>query len=445
MMKMNKFDVVVVGGGLTGLTASIYLAEAGLSVVLIEKAKSLGGKASTVNKKGALINMGVHALYHGGVTEEILNELNVKLEGNFPSQSGASASIIWNNKVYKLPTNLSQFISAQLFTFSEKIEMVHIMMKLRKINTERLGAISLKEWAEKEISKPTVRNVIYSISRANSFVPYPELHLAGPAIRQLQRTFNGQGFYVDNGWGQIIDKLKEKAIGLGVTIIRKNVIEIIHDKKVQQICFADGTTMDTNTVLVSAGGLKETCKLIKEVEKTSLQKWYHESHPIIAACLDIVLRQLPDSSRDFVAGFWIDQPIFFNNPTLFAKHGREDVVIIHVTKHLGSEDANPTRDKQELEHAMDTVHPRWREEEIDRQFLPRITVTHDFCSVDKFGRILGPEVPEIEGLYVAGDWTENGEMLTDAVFASARRAARTIIQSRNEAITKWTQESSIQH
>jgi phytoene dehydrogenase-like protein len=314
-------------------------------------------------------------------------------------------------------------------------------MKLKKINIERLGAISLKEWAEKEISKPKVRNVIYSISRANSFVPYPELHLAGPAIRQLQRTFNGQGFYVDNGWGQIIDKLKEKAIQLGVTIIHKNVVEITHEKKVQQICFADGERMETNIVLVSAGGLKETCKLIEKAEKTSLQEWYYESHLITAACLDIVLRQLPDSSRDFVAGFWIDQPIFFNNPTLFAKHGREDVVIIHVTKHLGADDTNPTRDKQELEHAMDTVHPGWREEEIARQFLPRITVTHDFCSVDKFGRILGPEVPEIEGLYVAGDWTESGEMLADAVFTSARRAARAIIQSRNEAKSKWTMKS----
>lgn len=33
---MKKFDVAIVGGGMAGLSASIYLAKAGLSVVVFE-------------------------------------------------------------------------------------------------------------------------------------------------------------------------------------------------------------------------------------------------------------------------------------------------------------------------------------------------------------------------------------------------------------------------
>jgi hypothetical protein len=34
----------------------------------------------------------------------------------------------------------------------------------------------------------------------------------------------------------------------------------------------------------------------------------------------------------------------------------------------------------------------------------------------------GPAVPEIQGLYVAGEWASHGEVLVDAATASAKRA-----------------------
>ena len=34
---MNTFDVAIIGGGLAGLTASIYLAKAGKKVIVLEK------------------------------------------------------------------------------------------------------------------------------------------------------------------------------------------------------------------------------------------------------------------------------------------------------------------------------------------------------------------------------------------------------------------------
>ena len=40
-------DVVVVGGGMAGLSAACYLARAGVAVTLFEKAASLGGRAAT--------------------------------------------------------------------------------------------------------------------------------------------------------------------------------------------------------------------------------------------------------------------------------------------------------------------------------------------------------------------------------------------------------------
>ncbi|TMV48569.1 FAD-dependent oxidoreductase [Paenibacillus mesophilus] len=421
---MGQYDAVIIGGGLTGLTASIYLARAGLSVMILEKTNQLGGRALTIKKSGASLNLGVHALYRDGAGEAILRELGVELKGAYPP---ASAGAMWNNRIYPLPSKPLELITSRLFSFSEKIELARLMLKLSKIDSKQIGQISLKEWAEQEIRYPMLRHVVYSVSRANSFVPHPELHLAGSAVRQLQQTFGGKAFYIDGGWGTLVDDLRERAIRAGVAIIRqKKVVEVEHDGTVRRIRCTDGDTIETPHVVITAGP-KEAYDLIKNASSTSMAKWKVAAKPIRAACLDLVLHRLPDRGSNFVAGFWLDQPIFYNSPSTVAKLSDDGSIVIHLIKHLGMNESHPEADLLQLEKAMDLVQPGWRKEEMSRQFLPNLAVAHDFNTVDKSGVYNGPAIPEIHGLYVAGDWTGRGELLADASFASAKRAAQAII------------------
>lgn len=427
---MRSYDVVIVGGGMTGLTASIYLAKAGLSVVVLDQAKQVGGRALTVNKNGALLNLGVHALYQDGAGEAVLNELGIKLKGaNPPALAGA----IWNNQIHALPSQPLQLITSKLFSFSEKAELTRLMLKLGKIDPRGIGQISLKEWAEREIKHPKIRDVVYSVSRANSFVPHPELHRAGPAVRQLQRTFGGKAFYIDGGWGTLVDDLKELALITGVKIIhRKKVLEIEHHETVHYIRCRDGDLFKAQSILIAAGP-NEAYNLVKHADQTSLAKWKNTAKPIRAACLDLVLRRLPAGGSNFISGFWLDQPIFYNAPSSVAKLSDDGSVIIHLVKHLGMNKPNPEADLLQIEQAMDLVQPGWRKDEIARQFLPNLTVVHSFNTTDISGIHPGPAVPEINGLYVAGDWAGHDEMLADASFASAKRAAEAIIADNRKA------------
>jgi len=48
--KLNIKEFLVIGGGITGMTAAIEAAECGIPVILIEKESYLGGQAIGMNR-----------------------------------------------------------------------------------------------------------------------------------------------------------------------------------------------------------------------------------------------------------------------------------------------------------------------------------------------------------------------------------------------------------
>ena len=47
MSKIDKYDVIIIGGGHNGLTAAAYLSKAGKKVLVLERRHVLGGAAVT--------------------------------------------------------------------------------------------------------------------------------------------------------------------------------------------------------------------------------------------------------------------------------------------------------------------------------------------------------------------------------------------------------------
>src|SRR6267378_8695558 len=81
-------NVVIVGGGIAGLAASIYLARGGRTVTLFEKRRYLGGRAVTHLRHGYRFNLGPHAFYRSGPGAHVLRELGIPIRGGSPRGSG---------------------------------------------------------------------------------------------------------------------------------------------------------------------------------------------------------------------------------------------------------------------------------------------------------------------------------------------------------------------
>jgi phytoene dehydrogenase-like protein len=79
-MAEYRYDTVVVGGGVAGLTATVYLARAGQKVLLIEKNSECGGLVNTFARNGFRFDAGVRALLDAGIIFTMLKDLGIDLE-----------------------------------------------------------------------------------------------------------------------------------------------------------------------------------------------------------------------------------------------------------------------------------------------------------------------------------------------------------------------------
>ena len=60
--KVDKYDVIIVVSGISGLNCAKKLSAAGLKVLVIEKSNSVGGRIKTGSVNGFKLNRGFHVL-----------------------------------------------------------------------------------------------------------------------------------------------------------------------------------------------------------------------------------------------------------------------------------------------------------------------------------------------------------------------------------------------
>lgn len=75
-----KYDALVVGGGMAGLTASAYLSKSGVKTLLCEKEGILGGLVRTFERNGFFYDGGIRAFENSGIFLPMLKKLGIKME-----------------------------------------------------------------------------------------------------------------------------------------------------------------------------------------------------------------------------------------------------------------------------------------------------------------------------------------------------------------------------
>ena len=77
--KTGAYDTIIVGGGIAGLTAAAFVADAGHTVLLCEKEDTLGGLVNSFERDGFVWDAGIRAFEDSGIILPMLKSLGIDL------------------------------------------------------------------------------------------------------------------------------------------------------------------------------------------------------------------------------------------------------------------------------------------------------------------------------------------------------------------------------
>jgi phytoene dehydrogenase-like protein len=423
-------DVGIIGGGIAGLTAAALLCKAGKTVSVFERTGHVGGRAQTQTLDGFHFNLGPHALYRGGYASLVLNELGISIEEDKVGSSGSYA--VSGGALHVLPAGPVSMMTTDLFSLRSRLEALGFLARLPRIDRRPFIGATVNQWLQTAIEREDVRNFVRALVRVSSYCDAPDEMSAGAAIEQLQLVLQNGVAYLNGGWQSLVDRVQQVAQRSGCKIhTSASVLHVeLNSGRDLGIRFNDGNLIRTGAVIVAVPP-KAAATVLGAGGGLRLQRWIHNSTPILAASLDIGLRTLPRPDRTFALG--IDAPLYLSVHSRWAELAPKPASLVHVAKYLSKvPEGQQDTDRRELEQLMDLVHPGWKQHVIHQRFLPRLTVTHALAGARGGGLEGRPAVdePAIPNVYLAGDWVGNEGMLADAAFASARRAAQLIIGSR---------------
>lgn len=415
----QKWDAVIIGGGLAGYTAANYLTMEGLSVLLLEKAKRVGGRAQTTKTKGQYFNLGPHALYKKGLAKPILDELGIRLSGKSPALGGL---LIDGNAEFTAPFNPAGVFSTNFLSAKERVEWLWFIVKLNRIDPRKLTGLTFSEWLGGTGYSKNVKTLIMLLGKLATYCDAPETAETKVILSHLKAVMSGV-IYLDGGWQTMVDQLHNRAVISGVevrTSANVNKITPLEDDNLE-VTLASGEMFYAKHV-ISTAAPTDLARMVDSSADFRERSFLAGTTPVTGAALDVALTRLPDPKRLFAMS--LSDSLYYSVHSNYARLSDDGTaVVLHVFHyHAPGKAPDPNKLKQRLEQFLDQLQPGWREFKITSRFMPHLTVNQRLPRVGDEQHLLRAET-SIPGLYIAGDWASPHAILSDGAVASGKLAA----------------------
>ena len=262
-----QFDVVIVGGGLSGLAASIQLSQENLKINLIEKNSYLGGRARSFieNKTGDEIDDGQHLIlgcyknsfqYLKKIKSLSLLKFHNNLEINFRFGKRKFKLKAWNLPApFHIIFSLLNLKSLQL---KERINLIRIGFALF-YNEKNISNLTVEEWLNSHKQSQNAKNYLWNVISVGALNGLPQNTSAEIFKNILKEIF----LYSNKNSRFVISKLGLSKIFVEgavkhlethrVKISYNEAIEkiLIHKNSVIGVELKNGNIIKTNSVVLS--------------------------------------------------------------------------------------------------------------------------------------------------------------------------------------------------
>lgn len=279
---MPDFDVVVVGGGLAGLSTAASCAKVGLSVVVCEQGGAVGGIAHSFERNGRIFDSAIRVLGEAPFVESFTNWLGVSDAYELMPLDTIYGSSFPDGSLNVAPTGHERFLAEHTNLSKSDAAGLKAFFELRKTMFEESArspmhitdASELAQAAEAlptlfKYRSATVVDVLADfiedehlraiVSASWPYMGLPPHELSFFAFSQFLGILIDGSFYCKGSFQKLVEALELAVTTLGGTVLTKSpVTEILTENgRAAGVRIAHNDVITARTV-VAAGSAPET-------------------------------------------------------------------------------------------------------------------------------------------------------------------------------------------
>jgi carotenoid phi-ring synthase / carotenoid chi-ring synthase len=459
----SHYNVIIIGGGIAGLTAALHLAERGLKPLILEADERVGGRLS--GKEDIIINdwhfsneHGVHGIWSSYLNLKSMLKRHAILPELIPAREEqwiyrtrnfvrrAPIGSVIRNSIIPAPLHYIQLFLHPQFLFMldprDWASLLNVWSTLVMaigvdpfVEDQPLEGFtfgkSLKRWG------PAMRSLFFGLTRNGLSTDPDQVPLAGfLAFLRFYTILRRDAWrfgYLPNGGGEVCEKLSERIMQLGGEIRYKSRVKRVQKEGAWIVHVnRDGFTesIKASFVILASDSPGAEAIIKNSFQADSLFFPHGLAHAVIRLWFEVEPRKHPEAgifSGDFVMHnfFWLDK--IYESYRKWHNETGGSCIEVHV---YGPEDVLKQSDAVLLTNVLTDFYRAFPELKghLIKPVIQRNAATHTLPALGARGTHLGIETPW-ENLFCAGDWVRHE---TPAFFLE--RACVTGIEAANRVL-----------